>query len=341
MRTSLLFASLLLFACGSSTTTSDAGPDGAAADSGPAGDATPPPDSGPGTTTWVFKKMFVGDSDRTFKASATAWRTFGADIDGKATTSMSTDVCQRAQGAPSMVQADGDNGVDNSFGANVLPVLLAAGLSNPSLQWSQATQQGATRPVLLRVQGLAQTSASTPTDLFIGAIPPGPPVYDGTGTWPTSSLSVDAMDLSKPKVQLTGAAQAGAWQTQRASAVAQLYMKYDNGTLVLPIRKLALAASPSLDGKTLDQGQLSGVMKTTELVEAVRQAIGVANPSLCMGASWDSIAAQLAQAADILVDGTQNANAPCDAISIGLGFEGAVMGVGAVTNDPGPAKPCN
>jgi hypothetical protein len=318
----------------------DAGNDGPTVDGG-AGDAPNASDSGSGPAFYVFKKMFVGDSDRLFKQGATAWRTYGDDIDGKVTATQSTDVCQRAQGAPPSMQADGDNGIDNSFGANILPILVAAGLASPSLQWSQATQQGATRPVLLRVDGLAPASADAPASLYIGAIPPGPPSFDGTGTWPVSSLSVDALDLTKPKVRLAkGAVQAGVWRTEPATTAASLYMKFDNGTLVLPIRHLALRASLSMDGKTLDQGQISGVMKTDELVEAVRQAVAVSSPSLCMGAAWDSIAAQLRQAQDILVDGTQNASAPCDAISIGLGFEGATMGLGAAKDDPGPSKPC-
>ncbi len=51
------------------------------------------------------------------------WRTSGFDLDGKCTTNSSTDTCALASGAPLNNQDDGANGIDNSFGENLCPIL--------------------------------------------------------------------------------------------------------------------------------------------------------------------------------------------------------------------------
>ena len=51
--------------------------------------------------------------------------------------------------------------------------------------------------------------------------------------------------------------------------------------------------------------------------------------------------AQIAQASDILTDGTQDPTKPCDGISIGLGFDGALVQLGTpVAPPPPPTNPC-
>ena len=48
--------------------------------------------------------------------------------------------------------------------------------------------------------------------------------------------------------------------------------------------------------------------------------------SLACGSAWSAISQQILQAQDILVDGTNTAGQPCNAISIGLGFDGVQIG---------------
>jgi hypothetical protein len=50
------------------------------------------------------------------------WQTIGLNLDAKCTTAASTNVCTLQQGAPLSIQVDGDNGIDNSFGANICPL---------------------------------------------------------------------------------------------------------------------------------------------------------------------------------------------------------------------------
>src|SRR5262245_50566063 len=53
------------------------------------------------------------------------WKKFGFNIDGKVSTGTSMDVCKpNAGGNGNTAYPDGDNGIDNSFGKNVLPTIL-------------------------------------------------------------------------------------------------------------------------------------------------------------------------------------------------------------------------
>jgi hypothetical protein len=55
--------------------------------------------------------------------TADAWKQIGFNLDGKFTTATSTDVCQLVEGAMPAAQDDGQDGIDNSFGENLCPIL--------------------------------------------------------------------------------------------------------------------------------------------------------------------------------------------------------------------------
>lgn len=68
----------------------------------------------------------------------TAWMGLGYNLDGKCTTATSTDVCTQVQGSPKSEQIDGTGGIDNSFGENVCPILVAlAGANSCSTVFTQ------------------------------------------------------------------------------------------------------------------------------------------------------------------------------------------------------------
>jgi hypothetical protein len=93
-------------------TTGDAGP---VADAGPGG---APPTSALRQVSLEMTRVNFGDPP-----DAGAWRPVGFNLDGKTTTATSTDVCGLVQGARPAAQEDGQDGIDNSFGANVCPIL--------------------------------------------------------------------------------------------------------------------------------------------------------------------------------------------------------------------------
>src|ERR1019366_6220764 len=94
------------------TSTAAAGPD---LDAGPVG---APPKSALRQVSLAMTRVNFGDSP-----TADAWKQIGFNLDGKFTTATSTDVCQLVEGAKPAVQDDGQDGIDNSFGENLWPIL--------------------------------------------------------------------------------------------------------------------------------------------------------------------------------------------------------------------------
>jgi hypothetical protein len=79
---------------------------------------------------------------------------------------------------------------------------------------------------------------------------------------------------------------------------------------------------------------------TASLSAAIQQLAGTFDAALCSGATIDSLLAEIAQASDILQDGTQDPTRTCDGISIGLGFTGSLVKLGAPVAVPPPPNPC-
>src|SRR5262245_23512873 len=92
------------------------------------------PGDGSGSVTFAISKLYLGDTDPDGTPDkANGWKHFGYDLDGKVSTATSTDLCKTRNGAsPANVYPDGDDGIDNSFGKLILPIIL--GLSSTASQ---------------------------------------------------------------------------------------------------------------------------------------------------------------------------------------------------------------
>ena len=88
-------------------------------------------------------------------------------------------------------------------------------------------------------------------------------------------------------------------------------------------------------------GVIAGVVATKDLVAAVQAIAGNISSSLCAANTFAQIAASIEQASDILVDGSNPAGKPCDAISVGIGFEAEeIQNPQFAGTLPSPADPC-
>src|SRR5262249_32716151 len=114
------------------------------------------------------------------------------DIDGKATTESSTDVCTPVAGAPSYIQADGNHGIDNSFGANVLPLIVTSAGSDFTTLANQAVTLG-NSTMMFRIQGLGSGPSYSPLpgDVLRATPTDSPPQWNGGDVRDVDSLSVD------------------------------------------------------------------------------------------------------------------------------------------------------
>jgi hypothetical protein len=303
--------------------------------SSPASARPPPPPAGPAALgaplrTFAVSALFLGDTKQDGSPSSAAWRTLGYDLDGKLTLSGATDVCGRAAGAPRSV--DGDRGIDNAFGAAVVPVLNLAVLDKPISNQLRRTLRAGTYTELLELTGLADDAGQTNTSLsgriLLGATLGRAPTFTPADDWPSATgplpdghLAQDAK-ASFPAAYVT----AGTWV---GYAAGDLLLHLDFGTSSHGGRQpvfdvvvhRAVVTFDHASPHRLTNGIIAGVVLPSELIATLGAVRGQVSTALCTDSAIATIDQQLAQAVDILSDGTNAAGIACDAISIGVGFE--------------------
>ena len=163
---------------GESTSSSTASSSSSAASSSSTGGLTCA--SGEGPVLAVTKLSFgEGNSGQ--------WKKVGFNLDGLVSTNISTDVCQPNSGAMTVVPyPDGDNGIDNSFGKNLLPLIL--GVDPTLVSDTNFGLQNGFFNVLLKMECLPPTGdvPAFTTKLFGGTALGATPKFDGTDKWPVS-----------------------------------------------------------------------------------------------------------------------------------------------------------
>jgi hypothetical protein len=113
------------------------------------------------------------------------------------------------------------------------------------------------------------------------------------------------------------------------------------GDYTIPITVGRIAMELSADHKTAKNGNFSGVIDLAAFEAVVKLAITQNDQVFCSSTAIDPIIAKIESAADILVDGSQDPNKPCDGISIGLGIEAVLSEIGTVAPaQPPPVDPC-
>jgi hypothetical protein len=311
-----------------------------------------PPDGGVATTsvyTFAIKTLYLGEAPYGGGApSNTAWKSFGYDIDGLTTTKTSTNVCTLSAGAPLSNQIDGTNGIDNAFGAVLLPIIqTAASLPTPSATETTFIDQG-NYTLQLQVTGLSddpqQSAVGLTSQLFTsGTYGNGTPAFDSSTDWPVLSTSVnDGKTIaSGSTVQFASSyVSNGIFVSGQSGSAITLQLAAGGVSMPLTIHDAVITFShPS--HAVASYGVISGVMATQEFIDALQKVAGLISTSLC-GSAFQGIADQIRQAQDILQNGTNAQNVPCSAISIGLGFDAVLVHdpTQVVTAPPGPPDPC-
>lgn len=270
----------------------------------------------------------LGTHDPNGTPSSNAWQYYGADIDGKVSTSASTNHCRLQPGANPSVKQDGIDGIDNSFGANVLPML-------------QSIEPGVAEELNARIaHGDSTVIATGPSgfeQIISGSIARANTFSSSSGSeWWVSDVdypggfancSIDGETLNDHVYVWSF----GTWK---------LPLMVGGTELLVPIRQPDVSGT-SVNG-VLTEMMISGVIPTEELIEALRQVAGALDPSLCSGSTFDSIAQQVRAASDVRVDGTNgDPSLDCNGISIGIGvkFTGALIRGYASTKPTPPACP--
>jgi hypothetical protein len=337
---------------GGGTDAGDAGdaPEDVEAEAGP-NHARPPSagaqksGDGTGVATLAVSRWYFGDTNRDGSANKTdGWKQYGYDLDGELSTPGSTDLCKPLGNAnPKNVYPDGDDGIDNSFGKNLLPMFLGLDPKS-STQANDALQAGKPR-MLIQIDKIGASADYNPlaSRIYQGADLGAAPKYDGTDAWPVMPESlVDPADVTTAKLSLPAAyLAANTWVS--GSEVSIVIPYFFGGTLNIPIRHAVVTMQLDAARKKATMGTIAGVVVVDELLVEMTKTMGSFDPSLCdpSSATAQSILAQLSQAADILSDMTQDPAKTCDAISIGIGFDADLVQLGAIapSTASAPARP--
>ena len=344
-----LFKTLSLLAIAAGATALTAAQGCSSSDSGggtttaTAGKVPPAPPTGaaPSDTpgrTFALNQLFLGETGRNAAQLKDAWKDYGYNIDGLTTTKDSKDVCQRVAGAESAKQEDGNGGIDNSFGRNVLALILSLA-PTPTKTINDAIQSGSFT-ILMEVKGLTDDPKQTNTGLSGRLLVGG---AFGEGKKPTFTPADDWPYREDPKVPITGAyINNGTFVNGSGGATVELSLFVQNVQLALTINRAVITFDHSAPGE-ITNGTISGVINSESLVTGIEKIASRLSAQFCEGGSTlDTIKATIRQASDIKSDGTNVAGAPCDAISIGIGFTGKQVGdPKTIAVDAAPSKdPC-
>ena len=278
-------------------------------------------------------KLFFGEGNNG------QWKKFGFNIDGLVSNAASKDVCQLNAGASGLTPyPDGDDGIDNSFGKNLLPQIVGL-YSN----WVNDVDNGlkaGTFTVLLKMECLPPTGdvPSFTTKLFGGTTLGTAPKFDGTDKWPVApDLLSDPTDPESSTILFSNSSVVGTTYDSGNKETFILTVPINSKTMSTSIKLTLYSAHTTMilsdDRKSATKGMIGGVLDTEEFVAEIKKVgylLGICNTALLT-----NLVNQIRQASDIMADGTQDPEKPCNGISMGLGFEMKAVQLGEV----GPPTP--
>jgi len=288
--------------------------------------------------------LYIGTKTRSGELSADAWKDYGYDLDGQSTASDFKNHCKPAGGAaPNNVFPDGNNGIDNAFGKVLLPVIKTAAMtSSPDLEGSlNDSITGGSFNIMIDLATLGDGTDYDPIDGYLYA------GKNGVG----SAWEAAPEFLSDPNnADMTAALHSSQVHFASSYTNANTWVSGDKGTvglslgiagfsLDLNIRSAVLSMELSGDHSTGTNGVIAGVLDTEELIDQLRTVLGAVDTSFCEGAAVEGILNQIRQASDIMKDGSQDPNATCDGISIGLGFDAGIVTITKVGDPAEPGTP--
>lgn len=310
----------------SSSTASSSGSGGGGAGGAP---VCPPEDD----TVLAATELFFGEGN------SGEWKAFGYNLDNLESVASSKDLCMPNSGAATTTPyPDGDDGKDNSFGKNLLPLILSLYPTwvsdiNNSINSGFFTS-------MLKMECLPpKGDAPQLTTKLFGGTPLGmKPLFDGTDVWPVApELLSDNTDPDSSTIIFGSSSVTGqlfdAGQNQTFVLTVPLKTMTDTTSIKLTLYAARIQMTLADDRKSATSGMVGGVLNTEEFVAEVKKVGALLQ--LCDSPIFQNLLTQVRQASDILTDGTQDPTKTCDGISMGMGFDMKQIKLG----DVGPATP--
>ena len=168
------------------------------------------------------------------------------------------------------------------------------------------------------LDGLCTTKASTDVCTLVQGSPKAVQV-DGTGgndnSWGANIVPIWQSALGVPAMSVN-ASQSPSYLVLDANGKGGFAFTLGGIVMIVPLLEAHVVLSAG-------KGTIAGVVDTEAYINNVRTVAGTISVSLCAPSTFDSIAQQIRQANDILLDGTNHNGTACTGMSIAIGFEGA------------------
>jgi hypothetical protein len=240
----------------------------------------------------AFTKLFMGDSDRFFNKSASAWKGLGYDLDGLRSTKTDENHCRLVAGANPIVKIDGDDGIDNTYGAVLIPIIGGL-VANFSKTMSESLQNGLFT-YLIRMDNLSLSpdQSGVRSSIYIGAGRGSPPSWNGFDIWPVTYESVVDGQVEQPRITLPSSYVSGGVWVSGSPADIVLVSSGGGLDMVLPIRRAIVSMRLSGSGSTARavDGIIAGVTETEALIAELKKIAGSLSQSLCESDVFEGVA---------------------------------------------------
>jgi hypothetical protein len=288
--------------------------------------------------TFAITRLYLGDTDPNGTPDAkNGWRSWGYDLDGQGDTATTIHHCQPVGGVDPKRLANGNNGIDNSFGENILPILFGISSKTPAAVNAALAAGGPTLLITINQLGLGANYNPLSSIFIAGADLGSPPKLDGTDVWPFEQGSSVGLLAS----YVTGNTWVSGPPTTMGLVTITLALPGSPAIkLGLPIGHAIVAMKLDASHQHATGGVIAGVISTSDFTKEILTLQAQFDPSFCFEGPDNSIIAQITQASDIMRDGTQDPSKTCDGISIGLGFDAEPVLLGGGVTPPPPPNPC-
>lgn len=276
-----------------------------------------------GETRWlVVKSVHLGLTHPiTGNADPVAWKYYGFDLDRRVTTAEDSrharNTCSRAPGASMKMLQDGVGGIDNNFGQHVMAVAKSVKSDVEDAANLEISSGGYT--LLLRLDGVGKGDNALARGALYAAGPHlDAPTFRAEDRWPVwSSTLEDGATLEKPLRTFPGGyVRDGIWVSGEIGGRPDRFWLPVFGSVEMRASIVLMVDLAS--GK----GLLAGAIPAEELVRFATP--WAAKWDVCpFGATLDQLMDALTQSVDLVIDGRdfQDPTRPCNAVSVGIGFD--------------------
>jgi hypothetical protein len=252
------------------------------------------------------------------------WKNIGLDLDGLRTTPKFPKHCKPIRGGkPSIIREDGYYGADNSFTKNIVngifPAISVPPYSTPS---TELIQQGG-KTILLDLGPLGESAdyGTTGGQVFEvrGNITQEASYIVDWSVYPWHPLKDTLEEDGAPKLRVEESYLTDHVWVARTTGKIKINMIAGEIVLEIPVTNPRFKVNVS-DRDSGKEGRLGGIIDPVDLLESFQKVTGFLFDNSCVQKAIKGLEDAFYQAADILMDGTQDPEKPCEGISFGANF---------------------